>query len=92
MKGNAMALLRMAAVKKELGYRSNASIYNAMNDGLFTKPVKIGTRSSAWPENEVKAIVASLIASKTPVEIRELVERLHAQRANALKTVEGMAA
>ena len=70
----------MPAVKAETGHRSHASIYTAINDGLFTKPVPIGTRSVGWPDYEIFAINAARIAGRTESEIRELVKRLHAKR------------
>ena len=75
-----MKILRMPAVKAETGHRSHASIYNAIRAGLFTAGVPIGTRSVGWPDYEVKAINVARIAGKTESEIRELVNRLHAQR------------
>lgn len=77
-----MSLLRMSAVKAETGHRSHASIYNAIRAGLFTKPVPIGMRAVAWPDSEVQAINAARIAGKSEAEIRELVSRLHAKRAD----------
>ena len=82
-----MALMRMPAVKAETGWRSHASVYNAANAGLFTRPVKIGERSVGWPDDEVRAICAARIAGKTDDEIRELVVRLHAKRAERLATL-----
>lgn len=79
-----MSILRMPAVKAETGHRSHASIYNAINAGLFVKPVKIGERSVGWPDDEVKAICAARIAAKSDDEIRELVNHLHAKRADRL--------
>jgi prophage regulatory protein len=76
-----MSILRMPAVKAETGHRSHASIYNAIKTGLFTKPVQIGERSVGWPDTEVKAINAARIAGKSEADIRALVIRLHAQRA-----------
>ena len=76
-----MQILRMPAVKAETGHRSHASIYNAIKAGLFTKPVQIGQRSVGWPDTEVYAINAARIAGKSETEIRELVNRLHAKRA-----------
>jgi prophage regulatory protein len=70
----------MPAVKAEMGHASHASVYNAINGGLFTKPVKIGHRAVGWPSDEVKAINAARIAGKTEAEIKELVERLHTKR------------
>lgn len=75
-----MAILRIPEVKRELGYRSHASIYQSLNAGLFTKPVSIGQRSVGWPDTEVKAICAARIAGHSDAQIRDLVKRLHAKR------------
>lgn len=50
-----MSILRMPAVKLETGHRSHASIYNAIRDGIFTRPVQIGARAVGWPAEEVEA-------------------------------------
>ena len=76
-----MTILRMPAVKAETGHRSHASIYNAIKAGLFPTGVAIGQRSKGWPADEVQAINAARIAGKSDAEIRELVKRLHARRA-----------
>lgn len=75
-----MAIWRIEACKAESGYRSNASIYNLIREGLWTRPVPIGQRSVGWPSDEVAAINAARIAGKSDTEIRELVKRLHAKR------------
>jgi prophage regulatory protein len=75
-----MSILRMPSVKVEMGHKSHASIYTAIKDGTFTKPVQIGQRSVGWPDYEVKAINAARIAGKSETELRELVNRLHAKR------------
>ena len=75
-----MSILRMPAVKVEMGHKSHASIYTFIKAGLFTKPVPIGQRSVGWPDYEVKAINAARIAGKSETEIKELVNRLHAKR------------
>lgn len=75
-----MSILRMQEVKAETGHRSHASIYTAIKEGLFTKPVAIGQRAVGWPSSEVKAINAARIAGQGEDEIKELVERLHAKR------------
>ena len=79
-----MPIWRIDACKAESGYRSNASIYNLIRDGLWTKPVRIGQRSVGWPDEEVRALCAARIAGKGDLEIRELVRRLHAKRAELL--------
>jgi prophage regulatory protein len=82
-----MAIWRIQTCKAEAGYRSNASIYNLIRDGLWTKPVSIGLRSVGWPDNEVRALCAARIAGKGEDEIRELVKHLHALRTELLTMV-----
>ncbi len=79
-----MAIWRIEQCKAEAGYRSHASIYGLIRDGLWTQPVKIGERSSGWPDDEVKAINAARIAGASDEQIRELVKQLHAKRAEKL--------
>lgn len=71
-----MALWRLEKCKAEVGYRSNASIYNLIREGLWTKPVLIGQRSVGWPDYEVQAISSARIAGMAEAEIRELVNQL----------------
>lgn len=75
-----MKFLRIAECKAEVGYRSNTSIYEAVREGLFTRPIPIGKRATAWPDFEVRLINRARIAGKTDDEIRDLVTRLHAER------------
>lgn len=75
-----MAIWRIDTCKQEAGYRSNASIYNLVREGLWTKPVFIGQRSVGWPDTEVRAICSARIAGKKEAEIRELVKQLHELR------------
>ena len=85
-----MSIIRLPAVTAKTGHRSDASIYNAIREGLFTRGVAIGQRCRGWPSYEVKAINAARIAGKSDAELRELVKTLHAKRndpANALATV-----
>lgn len=76
-----MAILRMSEVKAETGHRSHASIYSAIKSGLFTVGVAIGQRSKGWPSEEVLAINRARISGQSDDQIRELVNRLHAKRA-----------
>ena len=75
-----MPIWRLPAIKAEMGWRSDASPYNAIRDGLFTTGVAIGQRAKGWPDYEVKAIAAARIAGKSEDEIRALVRALHSQR------------
>ena len=75
-----MLILRLPEVKRVLGHRADASVYNAIRVGLFTNGVAIGRRAKGWPDYEVDAINAARVAGKSESEIRELVKTLHAKR------------
>jgi prophage regulatory protein len=76
-----MNILRMPTVKAKTGHRSDASIYNAIRDGLWTTGVAIGQRAKGWPDYEVETLILARVAGKTDDEIRNLVKALHAKRA-----------
>ena len=75
-----MLILRLPEVKRVLGHRADASVYNAIRAGLFTSGVAIGQRAKGWPDYEVDAINAARIAGKSDAQIGELVKMLHAKR------------
>lgn len=79
-----MAILRIDGVLLITGNRSHATIYNQIRDGLFPRPVRIGTRAVGWPDYEVEAINAARIAGADNDTLRALVDRLHAKRAEML--------
>ncbi len=73
------ALLRLPTVMERVGLKRTA-IYDRINSGLFTAPIKLGPRASVWPAHEVDACNDAVIKGKTPDEIKALVQQLHAQR------------
>lgn len=75
-----MQILRMESVKAITGHKSHASIYNAIRDGLFTRPVPIGSRAVGWPDYEVQAICQARIAGWEDTEIKKLVFEMHEKR------------
>lgn len=75
-----MQILRMDSVKAATGHKSHASIYNAIKEGLFTRPVPIGSRAVGWPDYEVHAVCQARIAGWTNERIRELINDLHLKR------------
>lgn len=82
MEHNFLALLRLPDVLARVGV-GRALVYRQIADGLFTKPVKLTARSSAWPSTEVDALVAAKIRGATELELKEIVRQLHAARAEA---------
>jgi prophage regulatory protein len=82
-----MVILRLPEVKRVLGHKSDASVYNAARAGLFPTGVAIGQRAKGWPDYEVQAILAARVAGQSEENIRELVNRLHAKRLTALQAM-----
>jgi prophage regulatory protein len=76
---------RMLKLREVLSRRARGctSHYRDINAGLFTHPVKMGIKSSSWPEAEVEALIRARIAGKSDQEIRTLVAKLEADRAKA---------
>ncbi len=71
--------LRPDQYRKLLGVaRSTECRYR--HDGLIPPPIKIGPRSVALPDTEVRSIQKARIAGATDDDIRTLVKRLVAAR------------
>jgi prophage regulatory protein len=79
---NYSQLLRLALVSKQTAM-PKSSVYAAIAKGLFTSPIKLGERASAWLQSEVTAIINARIAGKSNDEIKALVLELEAERKNA---------
>ncbi|MBT7443155.1 MAG: AlpA family phage regulatory protein [Methylococcales bacterium] len=62
-----------------------SSLYRAIQDGLFTKPVKISARGSAWPKHELDEIQNAKLSGTAEDGIRALVNKLHNKRSEAVK-------
>lgn len=75
-----MTILRITGVLEKTGYQAQASIYNRIRAGTFTRPIQIGQRAVGWPSDEVDALTAALIAGASTAELVELVDKLHALR------------
>jgi prophage regulatory protein len=78
-----MRLLREPEVRSAFGFRSTTSIYNSLSEGLLTKPIRIGQRAVAWPENEIETIIGARISGKTDEQIKQLVSELTRRRVMA---------
>ena len=74
------AILRRNQVESESGY-SRSTNYLRISQRLWTRPVSLGPRAVGWPAREVAALNAARIAGKSDDEIRDLVTKLHADRA-----------
>lgn len=75
-------IFRRRHVESSTGW-ARSTVYLRVSQGLFTKPVRLGSRAVGWPASEVEALNAARIASQTDDEIRALVSRLETQRRTA---------
>jgi len=60
--------------------RSKSSNYNDEQQGLCVTPISIGERAVAYIKHEVEAIIQARIESKTPDQIKVLVQELITNR------------
>lgn len=67
----------------EISGEARSTLYNKIAAGLWTRPVRIGSRAVGWPDHEVEAIITARIAGKSDTEIRELVRQLESERVRA---------
>lgn len=70
-----MKLLRLPIVTASGGF-SKSHLFNLIAEGLFTRPVKLSSRLSVWPEYEAHAIHAAGIAGWDKSERKRLVAAL----------------
>ena len=82
---NARSILRLPGLCKRLG-SPRSTAYRDIRSGLLTPPVRLGKRSSGWPDDEIAAIVDARIAGKSDEEIRELVKQLIAARTSGSRS------
>jgi prophage regulatory protein len=68
-------ILRVPATCECTG-NQRSTLYDKIKRGLFVPPVKIGARSSGFPQHEVNAINAARISGKSDDQIRKLVREL----------------
>ena len=64
--------------------QTRSPFYADIQKGTMVRPVKIGQRAAAWPAHEIEAIVQARIAGASETELRKLVDKLHAQRKEAV--------
>lgn len=62
------------------GGDSRSVFYRLMDEGLFTKPVKISERCAVHPCHEVQEIFAARLNGATDEQLRKLVADLHERR------------
>jgi len=54
-----------------------------MQDGLLPSPIKCGTRSVAWLQHEIEAVIMARVKGQSEDQIRALVIELESKRGEA---------
>ena len=72
-------LLRLPSVLLATGV-GRTTLYERIKVGLFTPPIKLGSRASAWPANEVQACNDAIIRGSGSDELKQLVALLVERR------------
>ena len=73
---SAIDLIVGAPAAARAAFVSESSLYAAIQRDEFVPPVKLGRKRSAWPANEIAAIVAAHVRGDTIEAIKALVVRL----------------
>lgn len=84
----AAGILRRNQVQVLTGY-SRSTIYLRIKQGLFVKPVRLGSRAVGFPASDVMAIIAARISGKSDAEIQQLVTTCEAARSDATTQTDG---
>lgn len=59
---------------------SRAKIHQDVRDGVLPPPIRLGSRWSAWPSDEIDQIIRARVAGWSRDRIRELVKELIVRR------------
>ena len=76
-----LILARLPETLRRTGH-GRSTHFKKVQDGLFTRPVRISAKRSGWPLHEVETLVAARIAGLNDEQIRALVQELHDTRGN----------
>lgn len=74
--------------RRQLTGNPTSTWYELEKDGLVPPPVRLGKYAVGWPLSELAALNAARIAGKSDDEIKSLVKRLIAKRAEAFSQFE----
>lgn len=72
-------LIRPDTAMARLG-TARTQFYEAVRNGLMVRPIKVGSRATAFPDHELNTIERARIAGLSDAELRRVVDDLHAQR------------
>jgi prophage regulatory protein len=64
----------------ELLQISRSNLYKKIEQGLWPKPISLGSRAVAWLSSENEQVLTSMIAGQSQEEIKQLVKTLEESR------------
>ena len=76
-------LLRLPEVINRLGI-SKSTLYNMITEGTFPSPIKMGRKTSVFPEHELITIQEAIIRGDSDENIKELVLFIQEKRKKGL--------
>lgn len=79
-----MNIVRIKDAQHRLG-ETRSPFYDKIARGLLPRTIKISARAAGLPDYEIDAINAARIAGASEREMKALVKRLHAKRAELKK-------
>lgn len=86
-----MKFLKIAEIAAARGGQARSKVYTDIASGLLPKPVKLGARAVGFPKDEIDAVVGAVACGASDAQVKDLVARLHAQRAERLKSILALA-
>ena len=72
-------ILRLPEVISVSGL-SRSTLYAQIQQGLWPKPIRLGSRAVGWVASEAQALISARIAGKDSDKIRQLVLQLETSR------------
>ena len=78
---NDHTIIRFPTVIQRSGY-ARRTLYDRIQAGLWTKPIKLTKKAVGWPTYEVDQLIDAHIAGNSREQIQNLVKKLHADRRN----------
>lgn len=73
------SIIRLPTVLEIVGF-SRATLYAQIKQGVFPKPVNIGSRSVGWVVDEVHTVLNARIAGVNNNELVSLVSKMYQER------------
>jgi prophage regulatory protein len=77
--GKVRPLIRSRRAEALSGFKQT-TMWEREQAGLFPPRIRLSSRMNVWPEDEIAAVNAAIIAGRSDDEIRSLVKRLVAAR------------